>query len=328
MNLPFTIFVSRLSNLEDEMGCEIYTPMLKALQSGDMFPATFVEGHGLSRQVISSPGIGILEVSGLSKSGLRTIQTYLDEFPAELEFSQTGADYAASCTEETRSGLLSMFAGQLCYQSFRDGARTTTDELGAYLQHVISSKPPHGALFEHVNVSVLIYGIPRSISHEIVRHRAGWGFSQVSTRYIPPRNLRLCVRREIMNAPKAWEAWKADAATAIDRYDAVMTGLGETLQVDLPRTDRLKQLRQAARDSLPHYTETAMVLTGNIRAWRNLIDHRANPLADSYFSELAFKAFCLLLFRVPQFFADYTPVLRKDVFGLVRAGVQTDNPKV
>jgi len=328
-NLPLAMFLSKLSNLEEEAGSVFYTSPGN-LPRGDLFPARFASTphENLNKRAISMPGCGILSVSGLDKEGLQTIDSYLSEFPEELKFGQAAEDYRQSWSQQTRPGLLSMFAGQLCYQSFREDARTTTDELSAYLQHVISSKPPHGALFEHVYVSMLVYGLPRSISHEIVRHRAGWGFSQVSTRYIPPRNLRFCVRREIEQNPHAWEVWCNDASTAADRYTTLMATLDESISVDLPKTDKLKQLRQASRDILPHYVETAMVLTGNMRAWRNLLDHRANPLADTSFSELAFRCFLLLLSKAPHFLADYQPVLTKDVFGIWRAGVKTDNPKV
>ena len=39
-------------------------------------------------------------------------------------------------------------------------------------------------MLEHASFSFLLYGISRSVTHELVRHRAGVGISQVSQRCV------------------------------------------------------------------------------------------------------------------------------------------------
>ena len=56
--------------------------------------------------------------------------------------------------------------------------RTTAD----YLRNIL--RQGHGSVFEHAQYVVPIEGISRSCSHELVRHRAGWGWSQLSQRYV------------------------------------------------------------------------------------------------------------------------------------------------
>ena len=71
------------------------------------------------------------------------------------------------------------FAGRLCYMSQHNPAGRSTAE---YLQNIL--KQGHGSVFEHSTYVMLIEGISRSCSHELVRHRAGWGYSQLSQRYV------------------------------------------------------------------------------------------------------------------------------------------------
>ena len=56
--------------------------------------------------------------------------------------------------------------------------RTTRD----YLENI--KKQGHGSVLEHANYSVLVEGVSRSLTHELVRHRAGWAYSQLSQRYV------------------------------------------------------------------------------------------------------------------------------------------------
>jgi thymidylate synthase (FAD) len=71
------------------------------------------------------------------------------------------------------------FAGRLCYMSQNNPAGRTTAE---YLRNILEQG--HGSVFEHSTYVMLIEGISRSCSHELVRHRAGWGYSQLSQRYV------------------------------------------------------------------------------------------------------------------------------------------------
>lgn len=64
-----------------------------------------------------------------------------------------------------------MFAGQLCYLSF--GENRTKDPT-KYFKRILESG--HGSVLEHCSVTFLFSGIDRSVTHELVRHRAGWAY--------------------------------------------------------------------------------------------------------------------------------------------------------
>lgn len=70
-------------------------------------------------------------------------------------------------------------AGRTCYMSF---AAPRPGGGAAYLRHMLASG--HGSVMEHAVFNLIVDGVSRSFSHELVRHRAGWGYSQLSQRYV------------------------------------------------------------------------------------------------------------------------------------------------
>ncbi|MEE8385350.1 MAG: FAD-dependent thymidylate synthase, partial [Dehalococcoidia bacterium] len=62
--------------------------------------------------------------------------------------------------------------GRLCYLSFGKGRKTNAE----YLGNIIAQK--HGSVLEHAVWNFIIAGVSRSFTHELVRHRAGFAYSQ------------------------------------------------------------------------------------------------------------------------------------------------------
>ena len=79
--------------------------------------------------------------------------------------------------DATDGERLSEFAGRLCYMSQRNPAGRSTHE---YIENI--KKQGHGSVLEHANYSLLLEGVSRSLTHELVRHRAGFAYSQLSQR--------------------------------------------------------------------------------------------------------------------------------------------------
>src|ERR1700694_5176206 len=70
-------------------------------------------------------------------------------------------------------------AGRLCYMSF---AKPRPGGNKAYLGHIL--EVGHGSVLEHEVFNLIFTGVSRSFTHELVRHRAGFGYSQLSQRYV------------------------------------------------------------------------------------------------------------------------------------------------
>ena len=82
---------------------------------------------------------------------------------------------------------LNEVAGRTCYMSFGKGRKSNEE----YLENILSSK--HGSVLEHAVWNLLITGVSRALTHELVRHRAGFGYSQLSQRYVDESEARYVV---------------------------------------------------------------------------------------------------------------------------------------
>src|SRR5213594_2563246 len=110
---------------------------------------------------------------------------------------------------------LAEYAGRLCYMSQHNPVNRTTAE---YLENI--KKQGHGSVLEHPVYVLLIEGISRSCSHELVRHRAGFGYSQISQRYDDESHAAFVVPPAILGDAKLeadWEHQVGDAQAAYVR---------------------------------------------------------------------------------------------------------------
>src|ERR671911_1113572 len=135
---------------------------------------------------LKRPGVVVLAKPLTNVAGLGG---FLEGFDPDLGFP----GYLDDPTKLPDSSQLCKTAGQLCYASF--GPRRTTNENAAsYFGRLTGAG--HGSVLEHASFSFLLYGISRSVTHELVRHRAGTGFSQISQRYVAGAVLRFVERPE------------------------------------------------------------------------------------------------------------------------------------
>ena len=107
--------------------------------------------------------------------------------------------------ESTDGEQLAEFAGRLCYMSQHNPAKRETRE---YLENI--KKQGHGSVLEHANYSLLLEGVSRSLTHELVRHRAGFAYSQLSQRYVDESQASFVVPPAIIGD----EALESDVARA------------------------------------------------------------------------------------------------------------------
>ena len=196
-------------------------------------------------------------------------------------------------------------SARLCYMSFGRGRRDISD----FIHNLLSSKD--GSVFEHVNYGFVFTGVSRSLTHELVRHRAGFAYSQRSQRYVDETEgsfvLPPALTGEDGDADEAQGILKDAMESAAESYIKLV---GE-LESVLPRerfehnTDRRKAIRQAARAVLPNATETKIFVTGNVRAWRHFIEMRAAPFADWEIRSLAIQVLNILQRESPIMFGDF-----------------------
>src|SRR5947208_2776084 len=99
----------------------------------------------------------------------------------DAELNRFLADHGVSweSDSEVAAEVLTETAGRVCYMSF---AKPRPGGNAAYLTHI--KEVGHGSVLEHAVWNLLITGVSRSLTHELIRHRAGMGYSQLSQRYV------------------------------------------------------------------------------------------------------------------------------------------------
>jgi thymidylate synthase (FAD) len=85
------------------------------------------------------------------------------------------------------------------------------------------------------------------------------------------------------------------------------------------RVHRRKMAREAARGVLPNSTETKIVATANIRAWRSMLELRGGEGAEMEIRRLAITIIRLMQAEVPAFFSDFEVYLAGDQREAARA---------
>jgi thymidylate synthase (FAD) len=248
------------------------------------------------------PGVVLLARPNVHPAGL---SGFLAGFDESLHFTE----YLDDPTPLPDGAQLSKIAGQVCYMSFGRG-RTFNAQAERYFNNLKSSG--HGSVFEHASYSFLLYGISRSVTHELIRHRAGFGFSQLSQRFVSGRMLRFVERPEYQDYDDLHTQFLQRIEHAAGEYAALSNRLLEMQQGGTKilsaeaRTDLRKKVQQAARSVLPNETEAPIVVTGNARSWRHVIEMRASAHAEIEIRELAVRVFLCLYLTDPVLFSDYT----------------------
>lgn len=250
---------------------------------------------------LQAPGVVLISRPQVEIGGMRG---FLEGYDPELGFT----DYLDDPTELSGGARLSKTAGQVCYSSFGP-KRTRNEKAQRYFDNLSSSG--HGSVYEHASFSFLLYGISRSNTHEIIRHRAGTAYSQLSQRFVSGKVLRFVERPEYQEHPALHKRFCERIDHLAREYDEVaeellaLQGEGDERLGGEKRTDRRKRVQQTARSVLPNEAETTMVMSANVRAWRHVIEMRTDPHAESEIRNLFTRIFLCLRLAEPQLFGDY-----------------------
>jgi thymidylate synthase (FAD) len=208
---------------------------------------------------------------------------------------------------------LAEFAGRLCYMSQCNPARRSTAE---YLENI--KKQGHGSVLEHSVYVLLIEGISRSCSHELVRHRAGFGYSQLSQRYVDESNAAFVVPPAILGDEALEREWLEQVTRDQAAYVRSVEALIKRFEWVADKIHRRKMAREAARSVLPNATETKVVVSGNVRAWRTMLELRCGEGAEQEIRRMAVACLRVLSAEAPAIFADFEIYRAEDGFEAAR----------
>jgi thymidylate synthase (FAD) len=217
--------------------------------------------------------------------------------------------------DSTDGERLAEFAGRLCYMSQGNPAKRETRE---YIENI--KKQGHGSVLEHANYSLLLEGVSRSLTHELVRHRAGFAYSQLSQRYVDESQASFVVPPAILGDESLEQAWRAQVESAQALYVDLVAKLMERYGWVPDKVHRRKMAREAARAVLPNATETKIVVTGNARAWRTMLELRSSEGAELEIRRMAVALLRLFQREAPGFFSDFEIYMAEDRREAARVG--------
>lgn len=217
----------------------------------------------------------------------------LDRFLADHGVSwQTDSEVAAEELVEV--------AGRVCYMSF---AKPRPGGNKVYIDHLL--EVGHGSVLEHAVWNFIFTGVSRTLTHELVRHRAGMGYSQLSQRYVDESVAEYVEPDCIADHPELHRLWVETVAQSHQAYMKLAEGLQDVFKDEQDKTLRRKLARQAARSVLPNATETKIFVTANSRALRHFIEMRGSRHAEVEIRKLAVEVLKIMQQEAPNIFSDY-----------------------
>ena len=179
-------------------------------------------------------------------------------------------------------------AGRVCYKSEE---RITDNSAGSFIKRIISSG--HESVIEHEKITLKII-CDRGVSHEIVRHRIA-SYSQESTRYCNYAHDKFGNELTFIK-PLFWEEdseafaiWKQQMQDIEDSYNKLIA-LGAT--------------PEQARSILPNSLKTEIVMTMNLRQWRNFLKMRTSIQAHPQMREISIPILNHFKELLPPVFGD------------------------
>lgn len=192
--------------------------------------------------------------------------TYFEDLPDSVKNTEFGKFHQEPVSYGS-ADRLAHFAGRSCYQSWQMPNSDTATDAG-YLANII--KQQHFSVLEHASVTFYVEGVSRALLTELTRHRH-LNYSVESQRYVDYSKTK----------PIYPPAADAMARERLDiAYTEAVEFYEKAVEQYISQGFKRKEAREAARAHLPNSAPVSMVVTGNHRAWREVISKRNAPGAD------------------------------------------------
>jgi thymidylate synthase (FAD) len=226
---------------------------------------------------VDAPKVFLIAKTMLHESGLK-------DYLASVGITE--ADWFADPRVSDAENLIEA-GGRMCYRSWApwdpnkpEGTNPNVTKVREgntkYIANVVKSE--HGALLEHANVTMIFKDVSRVFTHELVRHRAGWGYSQESLRYV---RLDGDIRFWIPDLAKQYPGVPELMEETVDYLSRQQAKLHTLCKIDEVQNFSLKKLLTSMfRRIAPIGLATSIMATGNLRAWRHVIRMRTETVAE------------------------------------------------
>jgi len=237
-------------------------------------------------------------------------KTQINNEEIERYFLDIGDPKFRPSLEVSDGENLAEIAGRMCYRSWQaydpNKPNATNPNVSKvregneqYLGNVIKQK--HGSILEHVHATFIIRNISRICTHEIIRHRAGISPSQESLRYVRLDELSFYMPEIFKENDTARDL----IIKTVEHLEEIQKKLAEIYDIDNIKDFHIKkQLTSAFRRVAPEGLATSILLTGNMRAWRHIIEMRTSEAAEEEIRIVTAKIGDVLYNEYPNIFQD------------------------
>ena len=210
------------------------------------------------------------------------------------------------------------FAGRHCYMAFGDnvGSKSNQD----YLHNITDHK--HYSVLEHLSFTFLFRGISRGFTHEAVRHRH-LSPSQFSTRYCKTKDMCFVIPQLEDDITE----YLAHCQNCITQYSYHYRSIYNKLKQETPQVSIVKlrkKAKGAARSYLPIGMEAPIILSGNLRSWREFVEKRYSKEAETEINQVALQVYQILTKVVPNGILNMSTTKQLPYFASVKAKVSFD----
>ncbi|MFN2100475.1 FAD-dependent thymidylate synthase [Altererythrobacter sp. MF3-039] len=192
------------------------------------------------------------------------------------------------------------FSGRLCYLSF-DPNKHTQVENAEYIRKLIQHG--HESVLEHAQWTFLIDGVTRGFSHQLVRHRVGFSFSQLSQQYHDESEAVLLRPDGLEDHSELSNEWKTIEAQINNFYKRALKTAPPTN--DFSDRERTRYVRSFARSLLPNATRTILSVTANARSLRHFLALRGALEGDIEMRRVSELIYDMLRIEAPAVMFDF-----------------------
>ena len=218
--------------------------------------------------------------------------TEFGDFPDSVRDTEFGYYHGGKPFQS--ADRIAHLAGRACYQAWdMPNPATRTDE--GYLANII--KQGHFSVLEHASVTFYIEDVSRALLAELTRHRHA-SFSVESQRYVDYSGTDPVIP-PAMRGTHLEDDLRDEYSKAIQKYIEYGWALKD---MGYSR----KEAREAARAVLPNCAPVSIVLSGNMRAFRDIFGKRYSNHADAEIRELAMELLSQLRLIAPASFQDFS----------------------
>ncbi len=208
-------------------------------------------------------------------------------------------------------------AGRVCYMSF--GPRQSPRSNAEYVRNLLNQG--HESVLEHVVWTFILEGISRAFSHELVRHRAGFAFSQLSQQYHDERAANAVEPSILLKFPDLHRAWQSSIQCSQETYATLLQRL-ESLRSNFSDPNDKKEINRfihsAARSVLPNAIETKIVMSANARALRYFLKLRGTIAGDEEMRFVCAELLKIVKEEAPSLFSDFSTETLADGMPIIK----------